>query len=133
MIKIVYTPLNTALDSVMERPTSKITTFFPLLRTSLSSLFCLHLVGLISISLCSFLVSGGSRILKGRGSSAVQNVFDCALARTRGRRRMHAKRQKGGFRGTPLEPPRLAIFYSSPTGSFLGDIVLTCMAMPCSI
>ena len=51
--------------------------------------------------------SGGSRILKG-GGSAVQNVFDCARARARGRRCMRAKRQKGVFRdtqGTPLDPP----------------------------
>ena len=48
--------------------------------------------------------SGGSRILKG-GVSAVQNVFDCARACARGRRRMCAKRQKGGFRGTQGTPP----------------------------
>ena len=50
--------------------------------------------------------SGGSRIKEGFRSP--ERFFDCARARTRGRRRMHAKLQKGGFRGTqgtPLDLP----------------------------
>ena len=54
----------------------------------------------IALGVCS----GGSRILKGGGSS----VFDCAHARARGQQRMRAKRRKGRFcrtQGTPLDPP----------------------------
>ena len=45
------------------------------------------------------------------GSSAIQNVFDCARVRARGRRCMRAKRQKRGVPRNPRNPPGSATGY----------------------